>query len=286
MKDHINDREGSSPLARGLLAVKRSLGELLGIIPARAGFTPRTARGTVVEPGSSPLARGLREAVRHPPGRDGIIPARAGFTHPADPAAPLPSGSSPLARGLLVPPGEGDLDAGIIPARAGFTSSTPPIVWSAMDHPRSRGVYDAAYVYGVATRWIIPARAGFTRPPSRPPCGGRDHPRSRGVYGTTSSLRPPVTGSSPLARGLPPPTGWRGPSLWIIPARAGFTERRQAGSAARRDHPRSRGVYWGPSASTAAAPGSSPLARGLRRVIGRVIGVGGIIPARAGFTAA
>ena len=98
---------GSSPLARGLLRVDSCLFLLVGIIPARAGFTGRGGRwrrrgwdhprsrgvyGVVdgVLPGgegSSPLARGLPHdywAVRR---RGGIIPARAGFTL-ADPWNP------------------------------------------------------------------------------------------------------------------------------------------------------------------------------------------------------
>ena len=73
-------RPGSSPLARGLHAEILADLARTGIIPARAGFTPRDARGRIsrrdhprsrgVYPrttargaasfGSSPLARGLR----------------------------------------------------------------------------------------------------------------------------------------------------------------------------------------------------------------------------------
>ena len=111
------------------------------------------------------------------------------------------------------------------------------------DHPRSRGVYAAAYGDGDghsgssplargllpgahdpgAPDGIIPARAGFTgrrATASTPPW---DHPRSRGVY--LERLRPP-------------------------PLRGG-------------DHPRSRGVYEGVWALPDYLPGSSPLARGL-----------------------
>ena len=91
---------GSSPLARGLLnGIVRAL-DRTGIIPARAGFTPRFV-SPIISPqdhprsrgvyndvplsirsarGSSPLARGLpsQTSVRLP--ADRIIPARAGFT--------------------------------------------------------------------------------------------------------------------------------------------------------------------------------------------------------------
>ena len=70
----------------------------------------------------------------------------------------------------------------------------------------------------------------------------------------------------------------------IIPARAGFTgdPAPPAGRAA--DHPRSRGVYSGSRAGITTPAGSSPLARGLPRVLATEAGGGRIIPARAGFT--
>ena len=71
-------------------------------------------------------------------------------------------------------------------------------------------------------------------------------------------------GSSPLARGL--------------------QRRRRRRPSASRDHPRSRGVYWGSCDRSRTGDGSSPLARGLRRraLAGR--SPPRIIPARAGFT--
>ena len=172
----------------------------------------------------------------------------------------------------------------IIPARAGFTPSR----WRAWpwprDHPRSRGVYRALRALatpasgssplarGLPRRrdlprrrsGIIPARAGFTPAGRVHRLRGQDHPRSRGVYRHRSHRDRHGCGSSPLARGLPS-TGI--PAAWargIIPARAGFTDRR------------------GPLPGY--PQGSSPLARGLHGVRRRRDGPGGIIPARAGFT--
>ena len=91
---------GSSPLARGLPLRDISLTFLKGIIPARAGFTPRTtsrfqssgdhprSRGVYAiqavvssaRSGSSPLARGLRGHDVNVGVLRRIIPARAGFT--------------------------------------------------------------------------------------------------------------------------------------------------------------------------------------------------------------
>ena len=53
----------------------------------------------------------------------------------------------------------------------------------------------------------------------------------------------------------------------------------------RTDHPRSRGVYQRSDARPARNYGSSPLARGLPRARVDRVQRGGIIPARAGFTA-
>ena len=91
-------------------------------------------------------------------------------------------------------------------------------------------------------------------------------------------------GSSPLARGLRRPRPAAFPETRIIPARAGFTQCRQAGAGRTRDHPRSRGVYCLFTAFFSTNFGSSPLARGLRvRVVTDSDQVR-IIPARAGFT--
>ena len=91
-------------------------------------------------------------------------------------------------------------------------------------------------------------------------------------------------GSSPLARGLPAldsssPTEYR-----IIPARAGFTPIRAQGLQETWDHPRSRGVYAVRHVTLIFSRGSSPLARGLRRLTLIPSLPARIIPARAGFT--
>ena len=91
-------------------------------------------------------------------------------------------------------------------------------------------------------------------------------------------------GSSPLARGLPEPLMTTGIGLRIIPARAGFTHRPLLWLWGCRDHPRSRGVYPKRRMVSTWSGGSSPLARGLRRLVPALTASMGIIPARAGFT--
>ena len=239
---------GSSPLARGLLAALLVAQLLQRIIPARAGFTPSPGRRTSVRR-DHPRSRGVYT------GKPVLLYAS--------------SGSSPLARGLLFLLRQVRQGGRIIPARAGFTMSGSVVSSSVADHPRSRGVYcaqdfHASRSFGSSplarglrpgarspesSGRIIPARAGFTA--ARKGHRGRhqDHPRSRGVYAPR-----------------PGPAGRR--SSFV---RAG-------------DHPRSRGVYGDPAAADHPAPGSSPLARGLRRRSPSQRARTRIIPARAGFT--
>ena len=276
--------------------------------------------------GSSPLARGLLSLVSELPDRVRIIPARAGFTggqyivglvgrdHPRSRGVyrcnrrkeASCTGSSPLARGLPVPDHLVQDQEGIIPARAGFTPGRESQTTVCADHPRSRGVYSKGYpartrnagssplarglpAAGAARGHeggIIPARAGFTPFTLTGFSTTTDHPRSRGVYPGTGRSRRGGRGSSPLARGLLVSLVSELPDAGIIPARAGFTPAALRRRQQRGDHPRSRGVYLSFTIYSHRLTGSSPLARGLRPDAVRSRAVGGIIPARAGFTGA
>ena len=256
--------------------------------------------------GSSPLARGLREQVSGDVVQGRIIPARAGFTrswavtmgvprdHPRSRGVYFDEGdlngalrgSSPLARGLRSPLSSWGTIRGIIPARAGFTRRRRRTPATHSDHPRSRGVYiylDATAadeagssplarglrIVGLVGRphgRIIPARAGFTFCRLRRRAAVTDHPRSRGVYSRRVLHHVRDSG--------------------IIPARAGFTGVSRYSKTPWSDHPRSRGVYPGTRREAGVRPGSSPLARGLRRIEVSSRRGSGIIPARAGFTGA
>ena len=129
-----------------------------------------------------------------------------------------------------------------------------------------------------------PARAGFTGCPRWRPRRSWDHPRSRGVHGAPRASGAGRAGSSPLARGSRRPQGQRGGTCRIIPASTGFTGRSSAPRSRGPDHPRSRGVYRARRAAAGLGGGSSPLARGLLRVVLLGGGLRRIIPARAGFT--
>ena len=97
--------------------------------------------------------------------------------------------------------------------------------------------------------------------------------------------RYPISGSSPLARGLHGDISGAINTIRIIPARAGFTRREPDRIRCAQDHPRSRGVYYHEIAHETADQGSSPLARGLLPPPMRREAGFRIIPARAGFTA-
>ena len=254
---------GSSPLARGLPLIRMNPWPLLGIIPARAGFTGRR--------------RSLQRLRQDHPRSRGVYSRTLTSSSPS-------SGSSPLARGLLQLLLGRQVHVGIIPARAGFTGWPGARTARGRDHPRSRGVYcpalvddargwgssplarglhrDDRIVHGL--QGIIPARAGFTQYRQMLSGGAVDHPRSRGVYALYSFVNARCQGSSPLARGLPGRRPGRRSGVGIIPARAGFTASPGTRWGQAGDHPRSRGVY---TIST----GTQCPSRW-------------IIPARAGFT--
>ena len=151
--------------------------------------------------------------------------------------------------------------------------------------PLARGLLPA-HVLRHAYHRIIPARAGFTRSIADLVSVARDHPRSRGVYITSPSRSSSAEGSSPLARGLQSSTCAWAAALRIIPARAGFTFISGSFRLVLPDHPRSRGVYPESFQPSVNGRGSSPLARGLQFPYSRPTLTRGIIPARAGFTAA
>ena len=172
----------------------------------------------------------------------------------------------------------------IIPARAGFTPDSAHCPDGARDHPRSRGVYST----GCATTWprcgSSPLARGLPHRHRIRQWDDGDHPRSRGVYHARHGIGPSAQGSSPLARGLLYSRFYSGAADGIIPARAGFTEPVGDGGVGARDHPRSRGVYGASVWCRCVMWGSSPLARGLLFSSSLIGVVGGIIPARAGFT--
>ena len=260
---HEAIRQGSSPLARGLRPPDDDHRRILGIIPARAGFTP------------APDPRAARDQ-DHPRSR-GVYCLAPGPLYGAH-------GSSPLARGLLRAPARKHGCGRDHPRSRGVYSDLGPRVGRGLgSSPLARGLPELAAEKAIGVR-IIPARAGFTGRSSGFPTMASDHPRSRGVYRGRRRRSPRAGGSSPLARGLLMPSAtWRA-AHGIIPARAGFTRRLLGRGRGPADHPRSRGVYAAGRARRRQRHGSSPLARGLPGGSSSPTMRGRIIPARAGFT--
>ena len=277
--------EGSSPLARGLRETPPRRRCLRRIIPARAGFTFGEVGDGLSLLGSSPLARGLPLRRRRLPGHQGIIPARAGFT-PRRPSARQPrpdhprsrgvyvgvdhphdagEGSSPLARGLRRRTLRRLVRLRIIPARAGFTLRSWTRPARPPDHPRSRGVYPTSTTRSSPKGGSSPLARGLLSSASGRVRQMGSSPLARGLLSSASG-RVRQMGSSPLARGLQHPRPLGRVQHGIIPARAGFTIGAPSVVVVCPDHPRSRGVYSSDRDDQGSARGSSPLARGLRRV--------------------
>ena len=317
---------GSSPLARGALTAESASTTPAGLIPARAGSTPRVwtwgraprahprSRGehsdqstAVMSPrGSSPLARGAPvELVAHPQA-DRLIPARAGSTpcgcgsRPPKPAHPRSrgehvdtyghlarsDGSSPLARGARPAHAVPRGRPGLIPARAGSTTRSGSARSGTSAHPRSRGEHDV----GAAVRQAVTGSSPLAR-------GALllhdpsvlQHGLIPARAGSTARGSAPATraaGSSPLARGARTGSRARSGPGGLIPARAGSTRSLLRARSWARAHPRSRGEHDETALSTAPYSGSSPLARGAPHRGAARSRPRGLIPARVGSTMA
>ena len=199
------------------------------------------------------------------------------------------TGSSPLARGKHTHTLLGSLRVRLIPARAGKTSASGTGMGGRRAHPRSRGEnrpLDGIRVppggssplargkpcLRVCLRGLgrlIPARAGKTgraRPRSPP---SPAHPRSRGENRRIRVDQWSRWGSSPLARGKPLSFSLLRFGGRLIPARAGKTAAHSHPCSYAAAHPRSRGENFLLCLLGVCLCGSSPLARGKHRFVGR-----------------
>ena len=201
----ISDRNlGSSPHTRG----------------ARRTGTPSRPRGRIIPAyaGSTPLTDEKGAGAR-------IIPAYAGSTCQM-PMALLPwTGSSPHTRGA---PGRSTRagcsrrDHPRIRGEHTSTWLTPEIPSGSSSH--TRGAPDPPQQHRRHPR-IIPAYAGSTGDRGRAGRDWRDHPRIRGEHVQMNRAIADGSGSSPHTRGALHATVRRWPSVWIIPAYAGSTDR-------------------------------------------------------------
>ena len=200
----------------------------------------------------------------------------------AGPAVVAGCGSSPLARGTLCLNHSPVLCGRLIPARAGNTTTSATTSTAAAAHPRSRGehVFLAAAIVNrrgssplargthdggrglSVTDRLIPARAGNTDGFHGGHKSVMAHPRSRGEHTRLSAGNTSSPGSSPLARGTPPPPPRRLRRPRLIPARAGNTCWGCVLALRYSAHPRSRGEHGRQGDPGKSKFGSSPLARG------------------------
>ncbi len=274
---------GSSPRARGALAVGDEDVASVGIIPACAGST-HVQQGRRHPRGDHPRVRGEHCALA-------LMPL-------------MRPGSSPRARGAPQSPAHRRLQLGIIPACAGSTQPGANVFDGHGDHPRVRGEHGANRVCrrrrpgssprargaledltrDEATLGIIPACAGSTGCRGGRAWRSRDHPRVRGEHGEGARFEVVDGGSSPRARGAHE-RGWIAlVDEGIIPACAGSTAHRLLDEAGPRDHPRVRGEHAPGFGLHRRALGSSPRARGAPQVVAVGDVAAGIIPACAGST--
>ena len=151
--------------------------------------------------------------------------------------------------------------------------------------PRGRGKRRGDGV-SVAAAGLIPARAGKTRRRSRTIDGRKAHPRAGGENPARAGRRHHWWGSSPRGRGKPSRHTNLGVCLGLIPARAGKTSSSTPRAATRKAHPRAGGENYGRVEETADGRGSSPRGRGKLLQCFECQPGRGLIPARAGKTAA
>ena len=214
------------------------------------------------------------------------------------------SGSSPHARGAPVDLHRHHRSAGLIPACAGSTVRVRQRPPGRRAHPRMRGEHSptvtptpegagssphargAQQFFGAAqvVERLIPACAGSTCPAGSWPTCGWAHPRMRGEHHGATIHHQPRGGSSPHARGARWHVAGRFAGRGLIPACAGSTVDTSTGRTIARAHPRMRGEHVTGSSSGWSWTGSSPHARGARRLVLRLLRSVRLIPACAGST--
>ena len=191
--------------------------------------------------GSSPLARGGRGGAGVPEREDGLIPAGAGRTD-------LPLGT--WQRGGAHPRWRGE-DGG----------DTDGYFRPAGSSPLARGGPGLNPFVHFLHR-LIPAGAGRTAFRVAVDAIGRAHPRWRGEDLVVLVRTTKIYGSSPLARGGPGLSPFRGLVVGLIPAGAGRTPPPSSRYSPPWAHPRWRGEDVHADVRPESHDGSSPLVRG------------------------
>ena len=195
-------------------------------------------------------------------------------------------GSSPLARGTHAWQRRRGLCRRFIPAGAGNTSAAPGCPRQYPVHPRWRGEHvkclgAARFDIGSSplargtlhvgdpqptVRRFIPAGAGNTAISPTTPETSSVHPRWRGEHSKACADHYAQVGSSPLARGTLGNERAISALVRFIPAGAGNTTAPTPLHHQLTVHPRWRGEHVLAKRLTGCTSGSSPLARGTRRL--------------------
>ena len=174
------------------------------------------------------------------------------------------TGSAPRARGTRRHRHRQDVATGISPACAGNTHSSAATPGATIGSaPRARGTRRGREPGGQRRR-ISPACAGNTAPSGRSLSSMSDQPRVRGEHVSSRSIRSPLLGSAPRARGTQQDRRRPGVSVRISPACAGNTQSAPSRRPRSADQPRVRGEHISSRARSTPVAGSAPRARGTR----------------------
>ena len=172
---------GSPPHTRGIRVGQSFAGDEVGITPAHAGNTLKSA-----EPSS--------RIWDHPR-------TRGEYSCPIQ-ISEDPAGSPPHTRGILPIGFPRSAPDGITPAHAGNTARIRVTVSSRQDHPRTRGEYYPSDIMTDNVKGSPPHTRGILcRFRVCGTCGG-DHPRTRGEYRRFRRFRRFRRGSPPHTRGI------------------------------------------------------------------------------------
>ena len=236
----LHEGSGSSPRVRGKLDATGGVTSFFGLIPARAGKTPRP-QWLSGRPRAHPRACGENSRTSAP---------RSDC-----------SGSSPRVRGKLISFSASCGVCGLIPARAGKTLGLTqgqitrrahpracgengrigvPVSLASGSSPRVRGKR-ADRCAGLARLGLIPARAGKTHEHGVAVVDDGAHPRACGENEVSVRRCASGEGSSPRVRGKRRLRLRMGRHHGLIPARAGKTSSSRTTSARCAAHPRACG---------------------------------------------
>ena len=275
--------DGSSPRVRGKRGLQRRLRGFAGLIPARAGKTTCSTRGsppTTAHPracgenevsvrrcasgeGSSPRVRGKPELLADSRVETRLIPARAGKT-------------------IIIFGTPENIAAH--PRACGENRPRPCRMFSCEgSSPRVRGKREVIDAHS-ARVGLIPARAGKTTRGIGPSVNPGAHPRACGENMPGGERVELGTGSSPRVRGKRTGTTPTPPPGRLIPARAGKTDFTGGGHWGSPAHPRACGENSSVHAAGPPIRGSSPRVRGKRSQVCHLHQFCRLIPARAGKT--